>query len=165
MKWLELRRDLVLKGFFPPIVWLLAEKNEGIFRLMTYGLLLKISSNLKKKKKKKPSVCFLPSTHFDLFMYSLLVFPFPFIFYQFTRSEKYTMDPDILNVFTRPAALNQFLVENVITPGTYFVSQDRKRSKEWPELLSRKLAVQMNCLFFSSIPMALSATSKLCVCG
>ncbi|XP_032063243.1 gamma-parvin isoform X1 [Aythya fuligula] len=27
------------------------------------------------------------------------------------------MDPDILNVFTQPAALNQFLVENVITPG------------------------------------------------
>ncbi|NXJ09676.1 PARVG protein, partial [Odontophorus gujanensis] len=30
------------------------------------------------------------------------------------------MDADFLNAFTQPAALNQFLVENVISPGTYF---------------------------------------------
>ncbi|XP_035166346.1 gamma-parvin isoform X2 [Oxyura jamaicensis] len=35
---------------------------------------------------------------------------------KFTRSEN-TMDPDILNVFTQPPTLNQFLVENAITPG------------------------------------------------
>lgn len=75
------------------------------------------------------------------------------------------MDSDFLNVFTQPAALNQFLDEIVITQGMYFMTQDRKRPKEWPEELSRKCAVQMNCVFFSSGPMVLAAISKLCVCN
>lgn len=40
------------------------------------------------------------------------------------------MDADFLNAFTQPAAVNQFLVENVITPGAYFVNQGGKRFKE-----------------------------------
>lgn len=40
------------------------------------------------------------------------------------------MDPDFLNVFTQATALNAFPAENVITPGMYFMNQDRKRSKE-----------------------------------
>lgn len=40
------------------------------------------------------------------------------------------MDPDFLNVFTQPAALNQFLAENVIAQGRYFMNQDRKMSQE-----------------------------------
>lgn len=40
------------------------------------------------------------------------------------------MDSDFLNVFTQPAALNQFLDEIVITQGMYFMTQDRKRPKE-----------------------------------
>lgn len=74
------------------------------------------------------------------------------------------MDPDFLNVFTQPAALNQLLAENVIAQGVYLMNQDRKRSKEWPEEPNRKCAVQMNRIFFSSGPMVLSAVSKLCVC-
>lgn len=37
-----------------------------------------------------------------------------------------TMDPDFLNVFTQPAGLNQFLAENVIAQGMYFMNEDRK---------------------------------------
>lgn len=40
------------------------------------------------------------------------------------------MDPDFLNVFTQPAAVNQYLAENVIAQGMYFMNQDSKRAKE-----------------------------------
>jgi len=73
------------------------------------------------------------------------------------------MDPNFLNVFTQPAALNQFLAENVIARGMYSMNQGRKRSKECPEEPSRRYAVQMNRMFFSSSPMVLSAGSTLCV--
>lgn len=40
------------------------------------------------------------------------------------------MDPDFLNVFAQSVALNEFLAENVIAQGMYFMNQDRKVSKE-----------------------------------
>lgn len=32
------------------------------------------------------------------------------------------MDPDFLNAFTQPAAVDQFLAENIIAQGTYFMN-------------------------------------------
>lgn len=40
------------------------------------------------------------------------------------------MDPDFLNAFIQPPAVNEFLAENVIAQGMDFMSQDRKRPKE-----------------------------------
>lgn len=73
------------------------------------------------------------------------------------------MDPDFSNTFTQPSTLDQFLTEGVIARGMCFVNQDRKKAKEAPEGPNRKWAVQMNCVFFSNDPMALSEMSKLCV--
>lgn len=74
------------------------------------------------------------------------------------------MDPDFLNAFTQPSTLDRFLTADVIAKGMCFMNQDRKKAKESPEGPNRKCAVQMNSIFFSSDPMAVSEMSKPCVC-
>lgn len=93
------------------------------------------------------------------------MFLFPPYFLPVYQQWEKTMDPDFLNVFTQPAAVNQYLAENVIAQGMYFMNQDSKRAKEWLEEPSRKCAVQTNHIFFSSGPMVLSAVNKLCACN
>lgn len=80
------------------------------------------------------------------------MFVFPLYFLPVYHEWEQTMDPDFLNVFAQSVALNEFLAENVIAQGMYFMNQDGKVSKEWPEEPSRKCAVEMNLVFFSSGP-------------
>lgn len=75
------------------------------------------------------------------------------------------MDPDFLNAFTQPSTLDRFRTEDVLAKGMCFMNQDTKKAQEPPEGPNRKCAAQMNCVFFSSDPMAVSEMRKFCVCN